>query len=167
MERADLVWLHCPEGYVGASGAMELGHAHALGIRVFATESPEDVTLRDLVTVSESPAAALSALDAEPGDAPSDGLVGLQSYYARVAELRGWSDETATLTLEHLRGEVDELEDALSQRAETEMALELADVQLYLVHLANILEIDLGAAVQAKEKINESRFRLSRERMAA
>lgn len=167
MERADLVWLHCPGGYVGASAAMELGHANALGIRVFASEYPEDVTLRDLVSVRESPAAAVRALDQELGDAPSDGLVGLQRYYARVAALRGWSDETATLTLEHLRGEVDELEDALNHQTQREAAFELADVQLYLVHLANIMRVDLADAVRAKETINSERFNDPRERLVA
>lgn len=34
----------------------------------------------------------------------------------------------------------------------------MADVLIYLLHLANALDIDLGAAVTAKMDANEARF---------
>jgi NTP pyrophosphatase (non-canonical NTP hydrolase) len=43
-------------------------------------------------------------------------------------------------------------------RGEEDPEAELADVALYLVHLANALEIDLAAAVRAKEEVNARRF---------
>jgi hypothetical protein len=49
---ADLVWLHAPDGYVGLSGALEIGFANAAGVRVFAGEMPSDIALRSLVTIS-------------------------------------------------------------------------------------------------------------------
>jgi NTP pyrophosphatase (non-canonical NTP hydrolase) len=167
MEKADLVWLHCPGGYVGSSAAMELGFARALGIRVFAAELPADVTLSELVWVCESPAAAAAAVQRDLGEAPSESLRVLQSYYARAARERGWSKESAAQTLDLLKGEIEELDAALGQDAEAAAALELADVQLYVVHLANVLGIELGEAVQAKEKINATRFQSAEERMAA
>ena len=39
---ADLVWLHAPDGYVGLSGALEIGFANAAGVPVYAEEMPSD-----------------------------------------------------------------------------------------------------------------------------
>jgi NTP pyrophosphatase (non-canonical NTP hydrolase) len=167
MEKADLVWLHCPDGYVGTSAAMELGFARAMGIRVFASGRPDDVTLSDLVWIGGSPQAAVAAVQRDIGEAPSDALLALQSYYARAARERGWAGESARQTLDLLRGEIGELEEALDEAADEAAALELADVQLYVVHLANVLGVELGDAVRAKERINADRFRRSAERMAA
>lgn len=168
MKSADLVWLHCPGGYVGTSAAMELGFARAMGIRVFSAERPDDVTLSDLVQPCDSPRAAVSLVKRDLGDAPAHALLALQSYYARAARERGWAEESAGLTLSLLKSEVDELEAALGETPEgAAAALELADVQLYVVHLANVLGVDLGAAVRDKEKINAVRFDRPSERMAA
>lgn len=168
MEKADLVWLHCPGGYVGTSAAMELGFAQAVGIRVFSAERPQDVTLADLVHICSSPRAAVEIVQDDLGDAPAHALTGLQSYYARIAERRGWAGETAEQTLELLKGEVAELEEELATAPDREaILLEMADVQLYLVHLANILGADLGSAVRNKERINTARFGRSPERLAA
>ena len=168
MEKAHFVWLHCPGGYVGTSATMELGFAQALGLRVFSAELPNDVTLADLVVKCDSPATAVASLKHRPVDAPTRALLALQSYYARAAEERGWSDETASLTFELLRGEVEELEEAVGQGpGDDSAALELADVQLYVVHLANILGLDLGAAVRDKERINRERFAPVTTRLAA
>jgi len=49
---ADLVWLHAPGGYVGLSGALEIGFANAVGTPVYAEEMPSDDALCSLVTVS-------------------------------------------------------------------------------------------------------------------
>jgi NTP pyrophosphatase (non-canonical NTP hydrolase) len=159
MEKADFVWLHSPGGYVGSSAAMELGFARAGGLRVFTSHAPVDATLKDGVRVLASPAEAVREVLDSPGEAPAHSLPALQSYYARVARVRGWAGETADDTLGLLRGEVAELEEALAQPDAREAALmELADVQLYVVHLANILCADLGTEVKAKERINASRF---------
>jgi NTP pyrophosphatase (non-canonical NTP hydrolase) len=159
MEKADFVWLHCPGGYVGSSAAMELGFARAGGMRVFAAEAPEDLTLSDGVRVLADAAEAVREVLTTAGVAPSRSLPALQNYYSRVARARGWAEETVDDTVLLLKEEVRELEEALNEpdsRGAT--LLELADVQLYLVHLANILQADLGSAVRAKERINAARF---------
>lgn len=158
MEKADFVWLHCPDGYVGTSATMELGFAKALGLRVFSAEPPKELVLSDMVHGCGSPPAAAAAVKRELRDAPSDALVALQSYYGRAAERRGWSDETVLESLDLLKGEIGELEAAIDGEGNGAAALELADVQLYVVHLANILAIDLGEAVRDKERINHERF---------
>lgn len=168
MRAADLVWLHCPDGYVGSSAAMELGFARALGVRVFARQRPRDVTLADLVIVCDSPGAAVAQARDELGPVPADALPALQGYYSRAAARRGWSGETPEETIEFLRGEVEELGEAIETEPAAAAALEVADVQLYLVHLANALAFDLGAAVREKERINAERFETTaQERLAA
>ncbi len=136
-------------------------------LRVFAGEPPENVAMRDLVQVCDSPAAA-AELAGERADAPSRALGSLQGYYARAAHERGWDGETAAMTVGLLRGEVDELESALGEAAgaDEDPALELADVLLYVVHIANILGLDLGNAVRDKERINSRRFDSVDERLA-
>lgn len=160
---ADFVWLHCPEGYVGSSAAMELGHARALGVPVFAAQAPQDVTLREFVTVVAGPVAVASALIVAPGK----GLSGLQRYYHRVSERRGWANESAQDTLLLLTEEMGELARAVRKSTGirrdgeypgVDVGLEIADVQLYLMHLANALGVDIADAVTAKEAINQRRF---------
>jgi hypothetical protein len=49
---ANLVWLHAPDGYVGVSGALEIGFANAAGVSVYAEEIPSDTALRSLITIA-------------------------------------------------------------------------------------------------------------------
>jgi hypothetical protein len=48
---ADFLWLVCPDGYVGQSASMEVGFAAAVGVPIFSTHAPSDLTLREYVTV--------------------------------------------------------------------------------------------------------------------
>src|ERR1700722_16313784 len=43
---ADFFWLICPDGYVGQSASMEIGFAAAVGVPIFSTYAPSDLTLR-------------------------------------------------------------------------------------------------------------------------
>jgi len=159
---ADFVWLHAPNGYVGSSATLELGHAQALGIPVFSDTAPIDATLAAFVTVVEGPEAAPGVLTAAPGT----GLCALQKYYGRIAARRGWGDESAQDTLLLLIEELGELARTVRKRAgiardgrgaSEPVAEEIADVQLYLVHLANILGVDLAGAVTDKDAVNAAR----------
>jgi len=160
---ADFVWLHAPDGYVGTSAAMEIGHARALGIPVFTNTAPSDETLLGYVTVVGDPEEVAPALRAAPGH----GLAGLQQYYRRISERRGWDGETAQNTLLLLTEELGELARAVRKTTglrrdgaypQSAVEHEIADVQLYLVHLANTLGIDIAAAVTEKESVNARRF---------
>jgi hypothetical protein len=64
IEASDFVWLVAPEGYVGQSGAMEVGFAVAVGTPVFCSEVPIDLTLRQYVTTLGGPEQALRAVRA-------------------------------------------------------------------------------------------------------
>lgn len=171
LRQADFVWLHSPEGYVGTSAAMEIGEAAAVGIPILSSTPPLDPIVAAKVFVVESPAVVTAELLETITD-PGSGLNRLQRYYDVVARRRGWSDESARDTLLLLTEELGELARAVrrlegmarhqADSAVDEVGAELADVQLYLVHLANGLGLDLSAAVTAKERVNASRFQQSR-----
>lgn len=167
MQRADFAWLHAPEAYVGPSGAMEIGFAHATGLPVFSRNLPEDVTLREFVHVVASPASAIERMRAPLAQPPSTSLKVLQHYYVKVAHERGYEKEDARDCMLLLTEEVGELARAVRKSiglqrdggyVDVDVARELADVQLYLLHFANILKLDLGEAISHKEAENARRF---------
>lgn len=49
LEQSDMMWLHAPNGYVGCSGALEIGYAIAKGIPIFSNQPVSDVSLREYV----------------------------------------------------------------------------------------------------------------------
>jgi NTP pyrophosphatase (non-canonical NTP hydrolase) len=169
MRDADFVWLHAPGGYVGVSATAELGFAHALQLRVFTRTRPAEAVIADWVEIVENPAAAIATVgDLEGGNVkelPDDVIRVLQEYYLRAATRRGWDKETPTRIVELLREEVEELDRALRATVEGTVSnagenpdLELADVVLYAVHLANARQRNLSLALQEKERINSQRF---------
>src|SRR5271166_6442398 len=56
---ANCLWLVCPDGYVGQSAAMEVGFAAAAGVPILSIHVPDDLTLREYVTVVPTLAGAL------------------------------------------------------------------------------------------------------------
>jgi len=160
MREAHFVWLHSPAGYVGRSAAMEVGYAHALGLPIFARTPPQDVTLAALVRRADAVGSAVAAIRSGDISAPANGLDALQRYYRRAAQARGWSHEKVQECLGLLRDEMAELSEAIKTNGQRsrEAALEMADVQLYVAHLANVAGIDLAQAVIEKEHINSERF---------
>jgi NTP pyrophosphatase (non-canonical NTP hydrolase) len=169
LKRADMVWLHAPQGYVGPSAALELGVAHTIGLPIFARHAPIDGTLRPFATAVVSPEEAIARLAAIGAHTPGNPLEVLQDYYGRMARERGYQDESPQDTMLLLTEEVGELARAVrrtvglarsGRMTAVDPAEELADVQLYLLHLANVLGIRLGDAVVAKERTNRNRNRI-------
>lgn len=163
LTEADFVWLHCPNGYLGISAAFELGHAVSLGIPIFTDTAPTETVYRSWVTVVESPADVELPQDLKQ---PGSGLRALQHYYERAAARRGWSGESPQDTLLLMTEEMGELARAVRKMTGLardgdwdgqDVAEELADIQLYTVHLATSLGIDLASAVTAKERVNAKR----------
>lgn len=163
LAEADFVWLHAPDGYTGASAMFELGYARALGLPIFAREALQEGAFQPHVTIVANP----NDIDLRQElNAPGSGLRGLQRYYERAALRRGWATESVQDTMLLLTEEIGELARALRKSAGIQrdqgwegqdVAEELADVQLYLVHLANISGIELADAVTNKELINAER----------
>lgn len=163
ISHSDMVILHAPNGYVGNSGSMEIGYACALGIPVIADEMPTDATVATIIT------GLLSDLEKTPIPRvkSGSGINGLQLYYDRVAKRRGWDNESPKDTMLLITEEIGELARAIRKHEGlkrdagydgVDVADELADVQLYLVHLANALNIKLSEAVTNKEYKNNDRF---------
>lgn len=59
---SDFLWVHAPEGYVGTSGAMEIGYALAKGVPVYSSELPQDPMLKSFITKVPSVFAAIEQL---------------------------------------------------------------------------------------------------------
>jgi|ERR1043166_786697 NTP pyrophosphatase (non-canonical NTP hydrolase) len=163
IEKARLVWLHAPEGYVGPTAALELGFARASGIPVFATCAPVDEAFRSFVTVVGSPQDVFLDVTYQKLPPPPPRLRVFQHYYRRAAAQRGYERESPQNCLLLMMEEVGELARALRKKQNLARhgspirnaeSLELADVFMYVVHMANILKIDLGEAVQHKESLN-------------
>ena len=165
IQKANFVWLHAPEGYVGPTSALEVGFANAAGVPVYAKESPKDKVLQAFVQVVPSPAELLkSEVYAAP---PAPALKAFQEYYRRAAIQRGYSNEGPKECLLLMMEEVGELARALRKRekiarhgaySDSNEAHELADVFLYVVHMANVLGFDLADIVRSKETVNLKRF---------
>ena len=90
----------------------------------------------------------------------------LQKYYAKKAKERGFDKETAQDTMLLLTEELGELARAIRRDAKIkiddktkvmESEEELADILIYLLHLSNILGIDLEKAFWDKEEENNKR----------
>jgi hypothetical protein len=69
------LWLVAPDGYVGQSAALEVGSALAHGIPVFGTTPPNDLTLRQYVSIVSSVRDAVSAVVALVPEASAPGLL--------------------------------------------------------------------------------------------
>lgn len=66
--------------------------------------------------------------------------------------------------VEHFQWVTEEQSKSLSSEKLAEIELELADVQIYLVRLADKLQLDLMAAVEKKLALNESKYPASKVR---
>lgn len=165
LRSADFVWLHVPDGYIGPSAALELGVAYSLDVPVFASMRPDDAAIAAFVQLVDGPHEAVKLSAARPR-VPVGSLRDLQTYYARMASERGFDSESVQDSFLLLTEEVGELARAIRRRlslaraadGREEAGEELADVQLYVLHLANVIGIDLAAAVVAKEQQNHARY---------
>jgi hypothetical protein len=62
VRQADFVWLHCPEGYIGPSAALEIGYAMSERKPIFSKTAPSEPGLQPFVTVVPSVFMALQEL---------------------------------------------------------------------------------------------------------
>lgn len=157
VRNSDFTVLVAPDGYVGLSGSLEVGFAHALGIPVIATQPVNDPTIAAMVD---------GILGETTGTIDyGRGLKALQTHYATIAKRNGWDKESARDTMLLLTEEVGELARAVRKheglkregKFDTQLSEELADVQIYLAHLANTVDIDLADSVTEKIMKNEKK----------
>jgi NTP pyrophosphatase (non-canonical NTP hydrolase) len=167
IQHANFVWLHAPQGYVGPTASLEVGFARALGIPVFAKEQVNDPTIFSFVETIPSPATAVQAVKSQSLPIPRPALAAFQQYYRRVAIQRGYQSESPRDCLLLMVEEVGELAREIRRRdritrhgrvSQSSESKELADIFLYVVHMANVLDVDLSKIVQDKELSNLQRF---------
>jgi hypothetical protein len=72
---ADFLWLICPDGYLGQSASMEVGFAAAVGVPIFSSHAPGDLTLRQYVTITPTLAEALRIVAASARPRRHEGLL--------------------------------------------------------------------------------------------
>ena len=113
----------------------------------------------------------------EPAHVPTAGLDSLQELRDRLrrfAAERDWNQfhgpknlamsvaiEAAEI-MEHFQWLTPVQSDELGQEARREVAHEMADVLLYLVRLADVLDIDLACAAREKIALNAQKYPVSR-----
>ncbi len=166
IEKADLVWLHAPDGYVGLSTSLEIGYATAIGTPVFCQVALQDPVLRTMVRTVVRPDDLIPLRLATPANVPKPAIGRFQNYYRKVAVQRGYERESAQNCLLLMVEEVGELARGLRRdqkltrhhTSDSESLKELADVFIYVIHMANILNADLGEIVKDKETTNWNRF---------
>lgn len=166
IQRSNFVWLHAPDGYVGPTAALEVGYANAIGVPVYAQQMPTDKILQSFVRLAPSPLAMRNVGSNHP-EPPAPALKAFQEYYKRAALQRGYTNEGPKECLLLMVEEVGELARALRKREklvrhgsyhDANEAQELADVFLYVIHMANVLGFDLSDAVRNKEFKNIEKF---------
>lgn len=163
IQKADFVWFFAPNGYVGPSGALEVGFARANGIPVYTNTRLDDETVQQFIETVESPSVVQQTFATRSINPPQPAIRAFQHYYRRAAHERGYKNENAKDCLLLMIEEVGEFARSLRKRHRlkrhgspitNQENLELADIFIYVVHMANILKIDLSTVVQAKELIN-------------
>lgn len=168
---ADALYLYDPDGYIGDSSKMELGWAIALGKPVFCKELVDDSTLGLFCGKVATPEQVKTELESrspiesinERSSVPS-----LQNYIHDMVVRRGFDEETPRDALLLLVEEIGELAKAMrkyiglktdqnKQERYTQLEHEMADVFIYLLDIANLLDISLVSALKDKEAENEKR----------
>jgi hypothetical protein len=105
---ADLVWLHAPDGYVGLSGALEIGFANAAGVRVYTGEIPSDVAVRSLVSISTLDQ-VIEQVSTGEGDTLGASLLSLREDDSARAHQRLHENKTAQEIILLINEEIGEL----------------------------------------------------------
>lgn len=54
IREADMIWIHAPDGYIGISGAFEVGYAYSLKKPIYSKDLPDDEMMRNFVQQAES-----------------------------------------------------------------------------------------------------------------
>lgn len=168
---ADALYLCNPNGYIGDSSKMELGYAIALGKSVFCQEPLEDFTLKffcDPVAGPEEVKNILAHQSPLQSINKRFSLGDFQRYVHEMVVRRGFDKETPKDVLLLLTEEIGELAKSMrkhlglksdQKRKEHYPTLEgeLADVFIYILDLANLLDVSLFHAFYQKEEENEKR----------
>jgi NTP pyrophosphatase (non-canonical NTP hydrolase) len=172
--RSDFIYLVNPEGYVGVSAALEIGYAFSKGIQVYAQYKPKDCILPGFVKIGMSMKDIYESiktikerqLHLELKESPT--LNDLQDYVIKMVKSRGFSDESKTQIMLLLVEEIGELAKAIRYKENIKISNEsiidnksieneLADCLVYILDIANTMNISLANAFRNKMDINKNR----------
>lgn len=172
ISRSDLLYVINPKGYIGKSVALEIGYAISRDTPVYSLEKPNDTVFLPFVK-SEKSVKILKQLLTTQRNAikfikKSPSLTDLQNYVYNMVKRRGFEEETVQDVLLLFMEEVGELASAIRhltglkvsrKRKDLYKSLrgELADCLIYLLDIANLMNINLEDALREKEKINSAR----------
>ncbi|MFZ5828048.1 MAG: MazG nucleotide pyrophosphohydrolase domain-containing protein [Bacillota bacterium] len=172
VDRADAVYFYNPDGYLGASAAVEMGYCLAVGKRFYTLAEPADEGHRAYATgpvaTPEEVVADLRAMRFEERLSERASLPALQRYIDEMMQHRGFAGAANLQLMLLMVEEVGELARALRKpvglKTDPEREAgrgpvqeELADVLIYLLALANGTGTDLAAALKQKEAQNGRR----------
>lgn len=168
---ADALYIYNSEDYLGDSSKMELGWALALGKPIFCKEKPKDSTIQLFCGQIATPEETKNILEnRSPLDSINErsSVAELQKYIHEMVIRRGFDEESPRDAMLMMVEEVGEMAKAMrkyiglktdqeKQDRYTKLEHELADVFIYLLDIANLLNVSLFKALHEKEKENETR----------
>jgi NTP pyrophosphatase (non-canonical NTP hydrolase)/nucleoside 2-deoxyribosyltransferase len=163
---SDALYVASPDGSVGPSTALEIGYALALNVPIWSTNPLRDVPHRFMVPVLSEREVfdQLKKNETRIAIPLIDRLNYLQEYYVEQSRKRGFDRETPEQVFVLLVEEIGELAKAIramiglsvqsDDSTRKSVKLELADCFIYLLHMANQLDINLYDAFREKERLN-------------
>lgn len=165
IEKADALYLCNPGGYLGDSAKMELGWALALGKPIFRAAPLEDITLGLFSGKTATPAEVKEILDNHSfleSITSQASVPALQKYVHDMVIRRGFNKEQPQdillLLIEEIGGVAKAMRKHLgfktdqSKKKTYDLEGELADVFIYLLDLANSLDISLIEHSRGKKR---------------
>jgi len=167
--RSDFLYIVNPTGYTGTSVTLEIGYALAHSVPVFSLERPSEGLLCGFTTTQASVVELKNQIvNLQPTEVPrSADLYALQSYIRTMVRARGFQDESLRDVVLLLFEEVGELAKAVRKEVGLKVDLskqnykgisdELADCLIYLMDIANLVNVNLDDALREKEKINATK----------
>jgi len=170
ISRSDFLYVVNPDGYIGPSATLEIGYAVAKAVPVFCSDKPTETVLNFFVEAEPCIKKIRERVsqNKEPQLYRECSLPSLQEYVEWMVKVRGFEKESLRDVALLLMEEVGELAKAIRRRVGLKedvsessrckkVGHELVDCLIYLLDIANISGVDLGAAFLEKEKINSQR----------
>ena len=171
--QSDFLFVVNPNGYIGNSTLLEIGYALAKNIKVFSSEVPQDILLKNLLTSNMTISEILNSLPDKSNQKILEKiqkLPELQEYMKKKVIERGFDKESEIEVMLLLLEELGEISRAIrlysglkvkkqGKKSDNwhKLEEELADVFIYLLILANKLGIDLYETFKSKELENDKR----------
>lgn len=167
---SDFLYVVNPNGETGVSAVLEIGFAIAHDIPVFCSHTPTEYVIKLFTRTEPNVARVKSAVQERslPPIPPGVSLDELQAYLRKMVRVRGFENESIQDVLLLMVEEFGELAKSLRHKVglkvhaskggyRPKVAAELADCLIYLLDIANLLDIQISKAISTKEATNKKR----------